>query len=337
MLFTGGSLAHIRRCIRGMAVPFLFLLLTALGCERRTSEKPAGPGPLRRLTLALNWVAEPEFGGFYAARESGDYRERGIAVEFLGGSTRLPVLQMVASGQVDLGIVEGDELLIGRAHGLDIVPIFAVFQNNPKAIMTHASRGAKELKDILTSGTLALYSGMTITTFLKKRFGWQGVQVVHHDGGIARFLPDKMYSQVCFATAEPLQAKAAGTETTTFLISDYGFNPYSGVIAVQKKRFDQSPDLFRAFIKASRKGWERYLADPAAANAIMAKQNTAMAPSFFATVAAAQKPYIATAEVAERGIGTMTRERWDKVARQLVELGVVEQSAKVDEFLLPID
>src|SRR5690242_7995775 len=92
-----------------------------------------------KLVLALNWVPEPEFGGFYAARETGAYRRQGFDVDIRGGGAGVPVVQMVATGRADFGTVGADELVTARARGADVVAVFATFQTSPQGIMVHAS------------------------------------------------------------------------------------------------------------------------------------------------------------------------------------------------------
>ncbi|WP_437730794.1 ABC transporter substrate-binding protein [Sorangium sp. So ce1335] len=295
---------------------------------------PADGAPAAKVKLALNWVPEPEFGGFYAARESGAYAKEGLDVEILGGGAGVPVVQMVAGGQVDFGLSGADEVLTARARGADVLPLFAVFQTSPQAIMTHESRGAKGIADVLKSGTLAIEPGLPYAAYLKKKYGFDKVKVVPYDGGVARFVADKDFSQQCFITAEPIAARRKGSDPATFLVADEGFNPYVVVVITRAALWKENPERVRAFIRATREGWRAYLQDPARANAVMAKLNTSMDAETFVAAAEAQRPLIETAEVKEKGLGVMTRERWETLAKQLVDLGVLEKSPPIDELLV---
>jgi len=95
----------------------------------------------QKIRLALNWKPEPEFGGFYAA----PFSTHGLDVEILPGGAGTPTVQMVGAGSAELGIVEADELIVARARGNDVVALFAVFQDNPLALMAHASRKITEI------------------------------------------------------------------------------------------------------------------------------------------------------------------------------------------------
>ncbi len=324
------------------------LLVVAGACSRsKEGAKPAEgtdaggtsvakvEAPPTRVKLALNWVPEPEFGGFYAARESGAFKRQGLEVDILGGGAGVPVMQMVASGQVEFGIAGADELLTARTRGVDVLPLFAVYQTSPQAIMAHASRGAKGIADVLSSGTIALEPGLPYAAYLKKKYGFAKVKVVPYDGGVARFVADKTFAQQCFITSEPIAAKRQGAEPSVFLVADEGFNPYVAVVITRRELWKEKPELVKSFVKAVREGWRAYLDDPAPANAVMAKLNTTMDAETFAAAAQAQKPLIETDETRSKGLGTMSRERWETLGRQLVELGLIEKAPSVDEFLLP--
>ena len=313
------------------------------GCSRsKESAPPQGAGSgetgkpaLSPVKLALNWVPEPEFGGFYAARDQGFFQRHGLEVTLQGGGAGVPVLQMVASGQADFGTVGADEMLIARTRGVDVVPLFAVYQTSPLGVMVHDSRGAKGLQDVFASGTIALEPGLPYGVFLKKKYGFDKVKVVPYDGGVARFVADKNFAQQCFITAEPLAARRLGASPTVFLVADSGFNPYQTVVITRRQLWKEQPARVKEFVAAVREGWRAYLDDPAPANAIMGKLNTTMDAETFAAASREHKRLVETEETRLRGLGTMSRERWQMLGQQLMELGLIDKAPPVDEYLSP--
>jgi NitT/TauT family transport system substrate-binding protein len=323
-----------RPCTRLARLLVLLVLAVLAGCTKSApSDGKAGAAAVK---LALDWVPEPEFGGFYAGRESGAFRKAGIDVEILGGGAGVPVVQMVASGRADFGVVGADQVVNARARGADVIPIFATFQTSPQAIMAHASRGAKTLGDVLSGGTLAIDPGVPYAAFLKKKYGFQKVKVVPYDGGVARFVADKDFAQQCFVTSEPIAATRQGSDPQVFLIADEGYNPYTTVVITRRALWTEKPDLVRAFARASREGWQSYLADPAPANAVMAKLNTTLDGATWASAAAAQRPLVETAETRQGKLGMMTRDRWETLGKQLVDAGVIPAAPKVDDYLIAL-
>src|SRR5215471_1636246 len=289
-----------------------------------------------KVKLALNWVPEPEFGGFYAAREMGAFARQALDVEILGGGAGVPVVQMVATGRADFGTVGGDELVTARARGADLVAVFATFQTSPQGIMVHASRKLESLRDVFRSGTLAIEPGLAYAAYLKKRFPWDGVKIVPYDGGVARFLADPDFGQQCFVTSEPIAAKRQGGDPRVFLIAEAGFNPYTTVLVTRAELVREKPALVRAFARASSEGWQSYLADPAPVNRLLRRLNSSMDDETMAAAAAAQKPLIETDETAARGLGAMTVERWATLANQLHDLGFIERAPTAAELVAPM-
>ena len=318
-------------------------LLTSLGtlalivsaCGKKSGDKPAERTTVA-VVLALDWVPEPEFGGFYAARDSGAFRKHGLDVEIRGGGAGVPVVQMVATGKAQFGIAGAAEVITARARGADLVPIFATFQTSPQGIMVHASRGYKTMSDVLKTGTLAMEPGHPYALFLKKKYGAFGATVVPYDGGVARFMVDPTFAQQCFVTAEPLAAKRKGSDPQVFLLADEGFNPYTAVVVVAQRTLKEHPDWVRGFTLGAREGWAAYLAAPTATNAVMQKLNPSMDTETFAAAAEAERPLIESEDAKESGIGSMLRARWETLSKQLVELGLVEREPPVDEYLAPL-
>ena len=299
----------------------LLLILTSLlaSCDR--SDQP--------LRLQLNWHPEPQFGGFYAAQVDGDYSKNQLKVVIQPGGPNIPSIQMVGAGTVEFAIVSADEIVQARQQGNDVVALFAVYQDNPQAIMTHQARGFTKLADVFDQpGVLALQEGLPYVRYLQKHYDFGKLRVVPAGGSIAEFLHDPKLSQQCFITSEPIAARAAGADPVTFLVAESGFNPYTTVLATRRAYFDSHPAECRRMVAAVRAGWTAYLDDPSAANAAMAKLNPAMTPETFAASAAAQKPLIQK----DVPIGSMSKKRWETLVGQLIEVGMLKEPVPAEAF-----
>ena len=266
----------------------LATLLTLLSACAKAAPSTDASGATK-LKLVLNWVPEPEFGGFYAAKESGAFASEKLDVEIQGGGAGVPVVQMVATDRADFGIAGADEILTARSRGADVVVLFATYQTSPQAIMAHASRGAKSIADLFKDGQIAIEPGLPYAAFLKKKIGDITAKVVPYDGGVAHFLADKDFSQQCYVTSEPLAAKRKGGDPQVFLVADEGYNPYVGVVITSRNTARTKPELVKAFVRSVRAGWKTYLADPAQANAAMGKLNASMDAETFAAAVTLDK------------------------------------------------
>ena len=316
--------------------------ILALVCVCACSKGSPGNGPDgesaggTKIKLVLNWVPEPEFGGFYAAREGGAYRRQGFDVELIGGGAGVPVVQMVATGRAHFGTIGADELLTARARGADVIAVFATFQTSPQGIMVHASRNLTDLAEVFRSGTLAIEPGMAYAAYLKQKFPWDGVQAVPYDGGVARFLTDPNFGQQCYVTSEPIAAKKQGSDPQVFLVADAGYNPYTTVVVTQRELAEQKPEMVSAFVAATAEGWKSYLADPRPTNQVLARLNPSMDAATLEAAVDAERPLIATEQTKQLGLGSMSTERWATLARQLEELKLIDRAPPPAELFVPI-
>jgi NitT/TauT family transport system substrate-binding protein len=290
-------------------------------------------GSLTKLNLALNWKAEPQFGGFYAAQLNGEFKKRGLDVAILEGGSGTPTVQMLGAKKVDFAIVSAEEIIVAQDRGSQIVGLFATYQTNPQAIMTHQERDFKSLKEVFESeGILSIQSGLSYAQFLLKKYPQTKVKVVPYLGGITNFTKDPKYSQQCFSTSEPLIAEKAGLKVKTFLVSEEGFNPYTTVLAVNADVLKKDPTAAKELVAAIRAGWAAYLKNPEPINKLMAGLNKSMDAETFAKSAAAQKTLIETTEAKMKGLGFMSEERWQDLVLQLRALKLIKKDLKPQDL-----
>jgi NitT/TauT family transport system substrate-binding protein len=290
-------------------------------CSLLISQSLFAADPIR---LVLNWKAEPEFGGFYAASLQGLYKKQGLDVEIVEGGSGTPTVQMLANKKVDFAIVSADEIILSqdRKTTNKVKALFSVYQTSPYIIMTHAEKNYKSLQEVFNSeGLLSIQSGLPFYPYLVKKFGKPTVKVVPYLGGIGNFLKDKNFAQQGFLTTEPTAAEKAGAKVKSFLIAEEGFNPYLVVLATTEEVLKTKPEVVEKIVAATREGWISYLKDPLATNKHMAKLNKSLDLETFNKGADIQKPLI---EVKGAEIGSMTEARWTTLVDQLHQLGLIK-------------
>jgi len=284
-----------------------------------------GGESLEHVTLQLNWVAEPQFGGFYAAEVIGAYEAMGFHCEVKAGGSGAPTVQQVGLGQIPFGIAAGDQVALARSKGLDVVAVYAVFQTSPRAIMAHASKGFGSLDEVLNSDvTLAMESGPLYRQFLDKNYDLTTHDIVPYAGAMERFTTDDNFAMQCFAISEPITARQRGVETAVFPVAEAGYNPYVTVLITSGKLLNEKPEMVARFVAAVNAGWTAYMNDPAPANVKMRSLNESMSAPTFVAAAKAQQPLIQTEHTKVHGLGHMTQNRWETLVQQLIDLDAIE-------------
>jgi NitT/TauT family transport system substrate-binding protein len=288
--------------------------------------------PIEKVKLALNWKPEPQFGGFYAASIMEFDKALGFEFEIAPGGSGTPVVQMIASGQFDFGIASGDEIVVSRLRGLELVALFAAYQTNPQGLMTHAERGFESLADVFkSSGTIAMQKGLPYAQFLQTKYAaGMRASIVPYLGGVSNFLGRKDHSQQCFVTSEPLLATKQGAKVKTFLVAESGFNPYTTVLVTRQSLLKEKPELVKNVIQAVRRGWRGYLDNPQildAANTKMQRLNPSIDLVTMKEMATEQKALIEPPKSKKDDLGKMTSARWQELEDQLFSMKVISKKS----------
>lgn len=288
-----------------------------------------------KVKLALNWKAEPEFAGFYTAQINKIYEKYGLEAEILQGGAGTPTVQMLAANQVEFGIVSGDEIIISRSRGADVVALFAVFQKAPYAFMLREESPIVDMKGLFDSAsTIAVVPGLPYVSFLEKKYGFKKVKIVPYAGGITNFLSDKNFVQQSFISSEPLLAAKQGIKTKTLLIADSGFNPYTVVLATNGETLKKKPELVKAMTLAAREGWLEYLKNPTATHELIAKLNPSMTVETMKEMHKIEATFIENEDTKKDGLGTMNEGRWKDLVAQLKDLGLIQKTIPADQLFI---
>ena len=296
-------------------------LLAGCGAERAPDEEPASG--LTRVKLALNWFPEAEHGGFYAALVHDYYRQQGLEVEILGGGPDAPIIQRVATGGVEFGITNADDVLNARTQEAPVVALMAPYQVNPRCIMVHAHSGITRIED-LENITLALSQRPAFSHYLRQKFSLKGVTIVPYPGNVTQFLMDPDFAQQGYLFSEPFVARSKGADPRSLLVADIGFNPYASVLIATEATIVARPEVAAAMVRASVAGWEHYLQAPEETNRYIHQLNPEMGLDILAFGAAESRPLVLDEVARERGLGHMSASRWEVLLEQMIEAGLIE-------------
>lgn len=109
-----------------LAAIALAVALVAVGC----SGTPGASASLTKVRFQLQWVAQAQFAGYYAALDQGYFREEGLDVSLLLGGPQVNNVQVVASGGAEIGTAWLPNMLRSREGGTDLVSIAQVLQRS---------------------------------------------------------------------------------------------------------------------------------------------------------------------------------------------------------------
>lgn len=308
------------------------------GCQNDDSsvsiEQPKDtPAPLTRVTLQLNWFPEAEHGGYYAALVHGIFEEEGLDVEIRGGGPNSPVIQQLVSGQADFIIGNADQVLTSRAKDSNAVALLAPLQTSPRCIMVHESSGIETLHD-LRNMTLGMSAGRAFALYMQKHLPMENVKLVGYPGSPAIFLNDESFGQQAYVFSEPFVAKQSGGDPKVLMVSDLGYNPYTSLLITTQKNLTENRDLIDRMVRASKKGWIKYLQSPADTNKHLHALNKEMGLDILAFGAETLRNLCLPENMPEEQLGQMTADRWQQLRDQLIEIELIDETVDANSAFI---
>jgi NitT/TauT family transport system substrate-binding protein len=307
------------------ALAWIALIAAGLcaGCAHQTPA--ASQAGLTKIVLQADWYPQPEHGGFFTALAKGYYKEEGLDLTIAPLGPYLSVEKQVASGAAQFGMGSSDRTLEAIADGQPLIAVAATLQHDPQGVMVRKDSAIHSFAD-LNGHTLAIKTGSTWWEYMVKRYHLDGVHEVPAMMNVANFVADPQYVQQAFATSEPYFAQKAGIATRVLLTKDAGYDPYR-VMYTTRDFLAQHPDVVGKFVRASIRGWHDYLADPAAAHAMIAKLNPALTPDWmqFSWQALRDGHFVTGDDPSGAQIGQLEPKRWQDMYEKLVDLKVIEK------------
>jgi NitT/TauT family transport system substrate-binding protein len=295
-----------------------------------------------RVTLATNWKAQPELGGFYQAVVDGAYERHGLDVTIKPGGPMVNNRPLLAFGQIEFLV--GTNLLQpfdAVKQKLPTKVVAAFFQKDPQCLIAHGDGPLKTWDDLKTAplfmGNLARQS---FFRWLNAAEGFERRNLRPYNHDLAPFLLEKSAVIQGFATAEPKRIEeATNVAPRVFLLADHGWNSYSTVLETRVELIEKNPDLVRRFVAASIEGWRSYLKgeNVAATNELIKKENPAMTDGQIAYSLEKMNEWrlVDPGPDAPHGLGTIDPERVQKFYEVAVTCGLFQ--AKEIEPLSAID
>jgi NitT/TauT family transport system substrate-binding protein len=318
----------------------LLSVIWAAGCSKsRESAKSADHAgaaanpQLQKVDFQLDWYAAPEHGGEYEAVAKGYYRQAGLDVAILQGGPGSYGIQKVATGRVQLAMGACDDVIMAVKQGAPLLVVGGHMEHNPQAIMVHDESPVRTFKD-LDGKTVMCVPGSNWIEYVQKHYAIR-FNVAPSDYGMARFMADKGFIQQCFITNEPFYAELHGAKTRAMLIADSGYDPYR-VIFTSRSFAREHPDVVRAFVAETSRGWSEFLhGDAAAARARIQSDDPSQTPALIDYCMAAMKRYkLAEGDPAKGERACMlTPERMTKLMQTLVDLGILASPMPLDDFV----
>lgn len=156
------------------ALPLGAVGLTA--CQQQGS--PAGPATApagEKATIGMSYIPNIQFAPFYTGDVKGVFAGQGVTPTLRHHGAQEGLFTALTAGQEDFLIAAGDELMVAREQGMDLVAIASYFRAFPVTLIV------KDDSPIRTTADLA---GRTVGLPGKYGESWYGLRVALADAGL---------------------------------------------------------------------------------------------------------------------------------------------------------
>lgn len=310
----------------------LLIFAGLAGCARQ--EKPAahaGGPSLRRVVLQTDWFPQAEHGGYYQALARGFYREAGLDVEVWPGGPGAGIKLKVARGDADFGLLRSDDLILSVSRDMPLVMVAATMQHDPQALMVHDASPVRTFRDLDGRAVIGNV-GMAFYPYLESKYG---IRLVRRQNtyGLGEFFANPETIQQCLVTNEPFFAAKAGHKVRTLPLTAAGYDCYQALFT-RREVIRQSPEMVRAFVHASIRGWRDYLEqDPAPADDLILRRNPDMTRELltFSRQALIKDAYVRGDPAKGEEIGQLSPARIAAQMETLLKLKILDRRIEVTD------
>jgi NitT/TauT family transport system substrate-binding protein len=261
-----------------MLVALLSFTLAACGSSTPTTTGNSATTPtptsgkLTDVSIAFGYIPDIQFSPFYVAQSKGYYKAAGLHVTFHHGFVN-DLIGSLVLGHDTFVFATGDEELVARSKNLPVVNVATIYQRYPVSLIVPANSSIHTLADLKghTIGEPGQFGATYVGLLALLNSAHLSFSDVHVSSigftQVTALLAHRFDAVVGYSNNEPLQLQKQGLAVRTFNVSDYQPLISNGLITTEDT-LHNSPQVVKAFVKATLQGLRDVIANPAAAISI---------------------------------------------------------------------
>lgn len=242
----------------------------AASSEAAPSESAAECAELTPASLQLQWFAQAQFAGYYAAKDLGFYEEQCIDATILEGGVDIVPQTVLAQGGSDFAISWVPKALSSREQGAGIVDVAQVFQRSGTLQVAWADSGITSPEDFKGKkiGNWGFGNEYEIFAALAKagidpsevelvQQQFDMLALLNREIDAAEAMTYNEYAQLLEAVNPDTGELYKPEDFTVINYTDYGVGMLQDAIWASEERLADPAyqDLTQRFVTASLKGW----------------------------------------------------------------------------------
>ena len=308
--------------------------LIAAFCTGAAAVMAAEDSGMKKVTVILDYIPNTNHSGMYVALNKGYYAEEGLDVEIIE-PTEGATNSLIANGVGTFGIAYQEDVTLALAADdpLPLMTVATLIQHNTSGFVTLADSGIETPAD-WEGKTYAGWGGPGENAVIRSVMEQAGADPDKLNLVIADGLGFESLGRACdimwfFEAWDKVAAEMAGVELHYIPCNelDERLDYYTPVIVANTKTLEEDPEMVRAFLRATQKGYEDCIADPDSAAEILHQY----APDYDAEMLRISQEILADKYIADASAwGVMKDEVWDNYTEFMVEYGILEEAIPAD-------
>jgi len=232
---------------------------------------------LKEIDLVLDWYPNAIHAFIYTAIEKGYYAEEGIKVNIRFPSNSNDALSLVAAKKAQIGLYYQQDSIIAKANqGVPVCSIGAVVHYPLNVVLSLKEKGITSPADL--KGKTIGYAGTELSEAIihsiMKHSGVDSSDVTLIDVGfdlMSSMTTEKVDATIgCYKNHEVPQLEEEGFAVNIMELHEHGVPIYyDGIFLSNNDTVKNDPEMLKAFLRASKKGFDDMKADPEEALAIL--------------------------------------------------------------------
>jgi NitT/TauT family transport system substrate-binding protein len=283
-----------------------------------------------RIKVQLKWVHQAQFAGFYTALENGYYADEGLDVVLVPGGNEVDRVSAITSGTVDVAVLSPEDIIIKRRQGLPLKAIAAIYRRSAVVYLSRQGSGihrpedfsGKTIATIDPHGSLRDFQYQLKAMMNNLGLGLDDLKLLPYDPDYTGFLAGTVDVTAAYITGGLVMLRQKGHRPNLIWPGDYRVRFYSDTLATTDQMITQQPERISRFLRATLKGWQTAIGNPAATVDIVLKHALIQDRALQTAMFDAMIPLVHTGE---DNIGWMHAHTWREMHRVLVEQGIIDR------------
>jgi len=306
----------MRKVVTGLLAQALLVLCGTAG---NSSDARAQVAKMTDVTFSLDFIVLGRHAPFYVAIEKGFYKEENLNVNVIAAKGTAQAIQNVEAGLAQIGFTDVASLVVARAEGSTVKVVSVIYQKAPFCFFSlDPGANVRSLKDFegLKVGSNA---GSYISNIAKAMMRKEGldpnklsVESIEPSARIAMLVTRKIPAIDFFIITRPAMERAVkDAKVVTFLFADHGLDLYSNGIGAKESYLKENPEVVKAFVRATLRGYQYAFKHPQEAAEMIQKHAKALNNEITVDELKIVEELAVTPDVRQNGIGSFTPARME--------------------------